>query len=454
MATLLEQMIEQEIQKRQTVKRGYAYGMEPTAQASPFGCCNFFDHCGDELMTLYFSGQLPLLDWMGFNVSEVCYRTIEFMTYVRPERGYYSGTATPGYLCDPCDDPQGVEWGSCKLTVEDFGRIGRVGPTRDIMKPKKYCITDPIWRLDGTPVTNEKEWDMKFVLDQILNDVNLMMVNGNPATCGQFGGLEYWVKTGYDCSMLDSIVIDFNGNSMAGGAGVTWNGNAVLATYDFIDILLAAYRRINQRIGWAPRLRTQPRKLGEQILVMPTSMINCLLDFFTCWSVCPGELTFMDSYEGRAFRNTLNGGLFGDGRIYLDGKEIPILGYDWGLINGPTLGDIYFLTGSIGSFRIWEGEHISAEVAARENPDDGYSSSDGGRVLWKNDYENECRETKGWIHPRLFNKAPWAQIRFQDVQCVTPGGFMGVDPDETSFYPLTSFNPAECEGSFSDGQFR
>jgi hypothetical protein len=136
--------------------------------------------------------------------------------------------------------------------------------------------------------------------------------------------------------------------------------------------------------------------------------------------------------------------MFGFGQITLDGQIIPILGYDWGLINGPTTGDIYFLTGSVGNFRIWEGEHISADVAARENPESGLFSTDGGRVLWRIDSENECRIMKGWIHPRLFCKAPFTQIRFQDVQCVTPGGFMSADPTETSFYPLSSFAPAEC----------
>jgi hypothetical protein len=448
--TMLEQLLS-ELQATQQVKRGYSYGMDESSAGTPFGCCNFFDRCGDgDLMSLYYAGQLPLLDWLGFAVSDVCYRSVEFISYVRPAR-YYEMT-TVGYICEPCDDPNGVEMGTCKITVEDFGRIGRAGPDRDIMKPKKYCLTDPIWRLDGTPVKDEREWDMKFILDQILNDVNLMVVDGNPATCGQFGGLEWWVKTGYDCSMLDSVVIDWNGNDMDGGAGITWNGNPVGATYDFIDVLLAAYRRINQRISWSPRLRTQPRRVGDQILVLPTSMISCLLDFFTCWSVCPGS-NFIETYAGRTFRDGLNGGLLGFGQITLDGKTIPLLGYDWGLINGPTLGDIYFLTGSIGSFRVWEGEHISADVAVRENPDDGYSSTDGGRVLWKSDYDNECRQIKGWIHPRLFCKAPWAQIRFQDVQCTMPGGFMSADPEETSFFPLTSFEPMECEGSFAgDGQ--
>lgn len=432
--------------KRAETHQDHQFSSGPDNTASPFGCCNFFDRCGDgDLLSLYYAGRLPLLDWMGFNVSDVCYRTVEYLTFVRPE--YSQGSPTAGYLSNPCADPNGVEWGSCKITVEDFGRVGRIGPTRDIMKPKKYCITDPLWRLDGTRVNDEREWDMKFVGDQVLADINKLVVVGNAATPGQFGGLEYWVKTGYSCSILDSIVIDWNGNPMTGGNGITWNGGAVANTYDFVDVLLAAYRRVKQRISWAPRLNTERMAVGDMILVMPTDLINCFLDFYTCWSVCSGSEfneVSLQTYEARTFRTSLMGGLFGFGQITLDGFTIPILGYDWELIKGPKTGDIYLLTGAVGNFRVWEGEHISADVAARENPEDGYFSTDGGRMLWKVDFQNECRLMKGWIHPRLFCKGPFMQVRFQSVQCNTPGGFMSPDPTETSFYPLSSFSQATC----------
>lgn len=418
-----------------------------SGNATPFGCCNFFDRCGDgDLISLHMAGQTPLLDWLGFNVSDVCYRVMEYISFVRPARAI-NGTPTPGYLESPCDDPAGVEWGSCKLTVDDFGDIGRKGPTRPIMKPMKYCLTDPLWRLDGTRVVDEREWDMKFIADQILADVNLLVVEGSSANAGSFDGLQRIVKNGYDCSSLDSVIIDWNGNGMDGGAGITWNGAPVAATFDFIDVLLAAYRRIKQRQAWSPILRTKTAVVGDAIIVMPNSMIPCLLDFFTCWNVCPGaefNVNSLQTMEARTYRNSLMGGLFGQGRIFVDGFEIPILGYDWGMINGPTTGDIYLLWGSLGNYRIWEGEHISAATAVSGNPEQGYFSTDGGRLLWKVDVENQCRIMKGWIHPRLFCRAPWMQVRFQDVKCVQPGGFLSADPDDTSFYPLTSFSQAEC----------
>lgn len=421
--------------------------------ATPIGCCNFFDRCGDgDLMSLHYAGRLPLLDYFGFDVSDECYKVMEFLTYVRP--AYSAGSPTAGYLSDPCADPNGIEYGSNKITVEDFGRIGRTGPTRDLMKPKKYCASDPIWRLDGTPVTSELEWDQKFVTDQIIADVNKLVVTGNATTGGQFDGLERWVKTGYASSMLDSIVVDWNGNPMSGsGTGKTWNGAALAATTTFIDVLNAAYRRIRQRISWNQRLAVQQMNVGDIIIVLPSSMIQCLLDHFTCWSVCPGAQyneTNLNSYEARVFRNSLLGGMFGQGRIFLDGFEIPILGYDWELIKGPNHGDIYMLSGSIGNFRVWEGQHINAQNALTAlgagASGSGYFQTDGGRMLWNVETDNECRVLKGWIHPRLFCRAPWAQVRFQDVQCRVPGGYISADPTESSFYPLSSFggDAADC----------
>lgn len=412
--------------------------------ATPFGCCNYFDRCTDEILTLHFRGTLGLLDWMGFEVSDECFRTIEFINFTRPEQA--AGECTPGHIGNPCDDPNGYEFGTCQLTVEDFGRYGRVGPVRDIMKPKKYCKTDPRRRLDGTLLTDEREWDMRMAMDVLLDDIRRHLITGNAATAGQFDGLQQWVATGFDCAMLDSIVINWNSNAMAGGNGITWNGAAVANTFDFVDVLLAAYRRIRRRISWAATLNTGQLRRGDIVLVMPHFMATCLLDFFTCWSVCAGaefNEVNLQSYEARQFRTQLLGGLFGFGEITLDGFPIPIMAYDWELINGPTTGDVYMLTGAVGPNRVWEGEHLSA-VNAAQGLDD-YFVSDGGRVLGKWDTNNECKQMKIWMHPRLFCRAPWAQVRFQNVACQGVVGPMSPDPCDLSFYPEMSFSVAECD---------
>lgn len=422
--------------------------------ATPFGCCNYFDACTDEILTLSYRGTLGLLDWLGFRPASECYRSVEFITYVRPEQ---SGQAdTPGYLSDPCADPYGFEYGTRKLTVEDFGLLGRHGPTRDARKASlNYCKTRPRYRLDGSQVMSEDEWDMLYAVDTILLDMNRLVITGNATVAGQFDGLQRWVSTNHGGS-LNSYVVDWNGNPMAGGAGITINGNAIAATFSIMDVLLSLFRNIKQRVKWNPMLARQMKMMtaGDMVLVLPTGAADCLLDHYTCWRVCPGqqyEESNLNSPEARTFRdrlvaadNPLN--VYGDGYITLDGTAIPLLVHDWELINSPTQFDMYFLTGSIGNMRVFEGEILEGQAVV-DNMNLGsqqFFSTDGGRFVGMKYFENLCKQIKMWHSPRLFCMAPWAQMRFQDVQCDRPGGPLSADPADTSFYPETSFSAAEC----------
>lgn len=428
------------------LQRTMAVGHEIT----PFGCCNFFDECTDELMTLSYSGTLGLLDWIGWAVSNVCHRSLEFITCVRPEM--VGVVATEGNITDPCDDPHGFEIASCKLTTDDFARYGREGPVREIMKPEKYCVTSPRRRLDGSVINSEFEWDIRWALDVLLTDLRKDIITGNFSLgTHKLDGLERWVRTGYSCSALDSYVIDWNGNPMAGGNGITWNGHAIANTFDLIQVLLSVWRRIRTRTSWAAALQNQAPRVGDTIILLPTQLVDCLLDFYTCWAVCPttaNVLAALQTYEARNYRNSLLGGAFGYGKIFLDGFEIPLMAWDWNLQKSPTLADMYLLTRSWGSQRIWEAEHLSSEIAmaqlAQGNAQAGYFTMDGNRILGRTDTENLCRQSKIWIHPRTFCHAPWMQVRFQDVQCAGALGAVSADPLETSFFPLGSCEPSSC----------
>jgi hypothetical protein len=428
--------------------------------ATPFGCCNYFDACADEIIGLTYGGNLGLLDWLGFQPTDVCYRSVEFITYLRPEQ--ITGADAPGYLGDPCDAPYGFEFGTRKITVEDFGRIAAAGPTRDIAKQHiKYCKTRPIMRLDGTPVTNENEWDLLMATETLLLHMNRYVITGNATTPGQFDGLRRWVSTNHGGS-LNSYVVQWNGNPLAGGAGITLNGNPLAATVNFIEVLTGILQEIKTRIRWNPMLAQRQRQsvAGDMILLVPTAFANCLLNYYTCWSVCPGqqynEMT-LNTYEARTFRdnlmradNPLN--VYGNGYITLDGTVIPLLTHDYELQTSPTLSEVYFLTGSLGPMRIFEGEMLSAESILNNarwmlptgSAGGDYFALDGGRLLGKKDFENNCAITKLWHYPRLFNMAPWMSARFQNVQCAGPIGAISADPAATSFYPETSFDPALC----------
>ena len=434
----------------QMVQRETSLALAANPAISPFGCCNFFDTCSDEgLFTLFFNGQLDLLDWMGFNSSDVCYREVEYLNYNKPDD--CSTTGATG----ACETPEPIDFGSCSLYVEDFGTYARRGKVRRADKPVKYCVNSPARFIDGSLVSSESQWDEFFTMNVMLDDIRKALITGNAAVENQFDGLEQIVTTGYDCGGLDSYVLDWNGNPMSGGAGITLNGNATGPGFDIVDWLLDIVRDIRTRISWSPLLKNQQARVGDMILVLPGFMARCLLDFYTCWSVCTGvefeEANKSPSLEMRDFRLQLNGGLFRHGKIFLDGFEIPLLQYDWELIKGPTRGDMYLLTGSIGSMRLWEGEHLDMRVVPQEfeslniggNPGNFYTRDDG-KVLGKVVIDETCYRLHLRMRPRIFCTAPWAQIRIANVVCRTPSGPLSPDPCESSFYiedPLTS---VEC----------
>ncbi len=416
--------------------------------ATIYGCCGLFDMCSDaDLMSLTFEGASPFLDWLGWERTDVCVIKKNFITFVRAASS--GGEESAGWLADPCADPNGVEWGSCDFTLTDFARLRRAGPTRDITKTGlRYCDIQPRYRLDGTRIEDDREYDMVLATEVVTQDLKDMVVSGNASTDGQFDGLERLVKTGYTnssgraCTSMDSIVINWNNNTMDGGAGITWNGAAVGATYSFVDVLRAAYKRLRHRIRMAPSLAAQRLNVGDIVLVLPEDFVDCVLDAYTCWSVCDSQINLMNSLEARRFRDTLLGGLFGAGQITLDSFPIPILPYDWGLIKGPSHFDAYLLTGQVGNIKVLQGQYNDmAPVSAKRA--DRYAT-DGGRLLtWRED-DHTCEQQIVEMQPRLLAWAPWAQVRFQNVNCAVPGGILSADPFETSFFPEGSFSASAC----------
>lgn len=418
-----------------------------TAPDSPWiaDATPFFDRCVDEIMSLHYGGRAGILDLFNWTVSNIFTETFNYLTYVRP--AFSGGNPTPGHLADPCADPNGFEYGTSQLTVEGFGRYGRMGPVREILAPTQYCKTDPRYRLDGSVVTDEFEWDMRFMMDTLFQDLFRDIIVGNSATPGKFDGLLQWINTDYDTELLNSTVVDWMGNDMIGDGGgpVTVNGDAIADGTHIINLLLAIFRRFRQRISWSPVLAQQELSGRNMVLIMPTHLAECLLDVFTCWSVCPGGVynpVNLQTYEARTFRDSLNGGRYGGGFIRLDGQVIDIFPYDWETIHGNSSGDIYFLSLSIGDQQLWEGQHLNAASAAgtmNSKGHDQYFTTDGGRIIGVSDVANLCIQSKIWIRPRLVNRAPWLQARIMNVQCNRLLDPLSPDPLMTSFFPNTSF---------------
>jgi len=420
--------------------------------SSIYGCSGLFDLCNSaDLMSLSFEGTSKFLDWIGWVGTDVCYERRAFIPWVRPAGS--AGARTAGYVSDPCAPANTVEFGACEWEVDGFGRLRRAAPTRDVTQNAlRLCDAQPRYRLDGQQIRDEREYNMRIATEALLQDFKSMVVVGNSATGGHFDGLQTLVKTDYHdykgrpCRMMDSIIVQWAGNSMAGGAGITWNGAAVAATYSFYDVLRAVVRRLRQRIAWAPALAAQRLKVGDMVLLLPDFLAQCLLDHYTCWSVCDGAQyneANINTLEGRNFRETLNGGMFGDGRIFIDGLEIPLIKYDWELITaaGGEYGDIYLLTGSVGNMKTIIGEYNNMSSVPSGYPEANYFSTDGGRMLGWIETDETCVKQTTEMQPRLNIWAPFLQARFQSVACDVPGGPLSPDP-WSSFFPETSFEVA------------
>jgi len=121
-----------------------------------------------------------------------------------------------------------------------------------------------------------------------------------------------------------------------------------------------------------------------------------------------------------------------------------LIAYNWELTKGPTLSDLYVLTGSVGAVKTISAQYNNLAGVPGAYPEAGYTVTDGGRLMTWLERDKTCVYREVEFQPRLLMWAPWAQVRFQDVKCSTPGGPLSADPWESSFFPESSFDPAFC----------
>ena len=410
------------------------------------GCCGLFDPCGsDDLLAFTIEGE-KLLDWIGWRADNQCKQFVKMLSYAGPA-GASTGAEATGAIA-ACADAPGVEFGTCEVLLPDKGRIARAGPVRDLTENnRKVCNDYPVFTKQGEQISDELVWSLTLAGIALKQDLKRMLISGNPDTTGEFAGLEALVNTGYvnatdgrRCSAMDSYVLNWGSNTMATEVG----------GFDLVDYLVDIVRRIRTRAMWA-NLGAIPA--GDQVLVMPAYLRDQLLDTFTFWSIEPGaqyaEVNFMN-YETRQFRNSLNGGTYGDGQIFIDGQAVPIIVYDWHPMTQAApnfIGDIYVLTRRIGNMPVLWGQYIDMRDPASAFSNQAgyahYKATDGGKFLtyWKTD--NTCTEATVLMRPNLYLSAPWAQARIMSVAAHRP--LDPINPDPTSSYFVEGFiTPATC----------
>lgn len=433
-----------------------------SGNAAPYGCCGVFDLCGDDdLISLTLANFNPFLDWIGWELSDVCIIERDFVDRYLP-----SEETRQGWVADPCDDPNSVNWGACSFRIEDFARLRRAAPVQDVTKNHlRLCERQPRYRLDGTRIMDDLEFNLILNNEVMLQDLMLMVVEGNASTAGQFDGLEQLVTTGYTdykgrrCSSMDSIVVDWNANGLEGGAGATWTDargvRSVPTTATITDVIRDGVRIIKSRIKNSG-LGTSSLQTGDMAVVCTSEMAQAVLDQYTCWSVCEGgqfNEANLNTLEARAFRNNLSGGsitangntITVEGFIKILGMDIPVLSYDWGLTDGTT-SDIYLLTHKVGQRKVLVGQwNDMSQVPVRYQNAYKFFSTDGGKTL--NWFENDhtCVEPVSETQPRLVSDAPWTNMRITSVTANTVGGAITYDPLNTSFFAGgSSFSTAAC----------
>lgn len=417
-----------------------------------YGESMLFNLCaGDSLAALSLIGRYPqFLNWLGWDLTNI-FRAHEYFITYAGGAGTAAGTVASGTISNPCAPGATVEWGFCDWSIEGFGTFRRSSPVRNMTRDNlRYCDQQPIYRIDGSTIDSNSEWDLFLVTTAIIQDLTRAVITGNKQSdANTFDGLLRSIKTGYqssssvDCKEMDSLIIDYAGNQMCpvnGATGVTVNGNGAPDGFVLIDFIKEAIRRVFWRAGKSSFGRSIAP--GDMIILMPESWISCLLDCWTCYLKCGGDFLRMDSLDARAFREKLDGGLYGDGQLIgFDGRTIPIMAFDEGLINEPAdpeedpdyTADILILTRTIGGQPVLRGQLKDlSNVPALA--DDKYQTTDGGKLLMWHNLDNTCRQLHVEMQPRLVNRAPWSQIRIKNVKCNNALGHISSDYLSPLFY--------------------
>jgi|GEM_PF-2027804 len=429
--------------------RGKEASLTLSGLGSLTGCCGLFqDQSNSPLFSLTMQDE-AFLAWMGWVANDECRQFVKLLSYTGPS-GTASGTQGTGEKA-ACDDAAGVEFGTCEILLPDKGRLARSGPTRDLTENnRRLWAEQPVYTLDGRQIDDDLTWSTVLAGRVVYDDLKRMVITGNGSSANQFEGLERIVNTGYvnvtngvRCSAMDSIVVNWANHAMS----YKLNGQHAL-----VDYVIAIVRRIRQRITWAGMGRAA---VGDMVIMLPTFLRDCLLDAFTCWSVCPGAQyneANLNTLEARTFRNSLNGGQYGDGQIFVDSQPVPVLTYDWQAVTHNATyftGDIYVLTRAVnnGAVPVLRGQYIDMSKPANRfgevSGNGHYKATDGGRFLWYWKTDNECIQPTVVFRPNLWCSAPWAQARIQDVACMGPLNPLSPDPT-SSYYAEDYLSTAFC----------
>lgn len=431
---------------RELLKNLVVRGDNLTLPANVDGLYNnlFFDMCADDALLAFtlFGGYSGVLDAIGFETENVNNKVVNFITYVGPE-GTAAGSPTSGVQTNACEPGQSVEAGFCQYNLSGWGRLRRSSPIRDITDvTTKYCDQSPTYTIAGQRIQDDYVWDLTRINAVILQDLQRQIIVGNQATAGEHNGLSriinynYATIAGQECTSMDSTVIDYNGQAMCpteGAEGVEINGVAAADGYQLLDYINAWLRRTAKRIRMSS-LNGAYRHIG----LISTEALSCLLDCYVCFVTCGRDVSRMNEPEVRTEIARLKNQLNQDSAITLNHQGINVTWYtyDYEMINGSGNTDIYILTPQVGNTPLLRVQVKDMSNAANHPAMNAAEMrvSDGNRILSWTTIDHTCYQVHSEIQWRLWNVAPWAQLRITDVACDPIFGNISGDP-LSDFYP-------------------
>jgi hypothetical protein len=356
----------------------------------------------------------------------------------------------------PCEDPLSWEWGECSYEMCHTSWYHRQGQPLGPHNTQQRCESDRMVRVNGTPIRDDFEWQVNGIMNSLVMDINHDVVHGSHLNTWEMNGLESVVRQGYTdnngnpCPLVDSWIIDWAFDDLDGAVN-NW-GN-------FFDFL---HELVGQILYRASAIGT----IREQDMVLYTSrfMADCILDAFTCYSVCgvtaAGDITDQ-ALRGQIlqYRQSLNGGPLWDGKSAVghirlkSGRRLSIMVDDSFDITRPNANyctDVYILTRRVGNRDVFYGEYLDlaqyANLMRKFNSTTGIRVERGGRFAFKGKEDNWCGTAMVGMSPELYLSAPWAQARIQDVCCarvLQPITWDHTQPDYlpggNTLYPATSY---------------
>ncbi len=413
-------------------RKNWGDDLAPVAGTRLYGD-RLFGLCGTNDVISALVNDESFLRWLNWRRNNLYQITVKVLSWEGPE-GAHDGSPSVGYMTNACEPPNSVEWGRCNICFYKglYGRCGQDIATVEL--DEKYCESEPILRIDGTLVNNNAEWQAALAAQILRDDLSQDLVIGNHgASTAMFSGLENIIKTGYvdcetgdRCTHVDSIVVDWGSNGVAGIAAL-------------IQEILA-------------RLRLRAKSAGgftdaDVAIMVRTEMRDCIVNEFACEGPDCSDYA-MPTIKIDVARDTrdryLAGGANGDGYISVAGHVVSFLVNDWLPVEscvgggaGSYVSDIYILVRRVGAREVLYGVYhdMTSPVATANSYGADFQATDGGRFLVYSNFDETCFKTCVMVKPALICEAPWVQARIQNV-CCSMTELEPVTPEERNEYGI------------------